>query len=95
MSRRAAIPSMVNAHSHAFQLELRGVGERPGLQLVDDAVGEEHLVLVTAGLDDYRVGKRAEEAGEQCGLARTSFALEVDDLWIAHLCRRESLGQDA
>src|SRR5437016_4003971 len=23
------IPAMVNAHSHAFQIELRGVGERP------------------------------------------------------------------
>ena len=27
--RTAAIPAMVNAHSHAFQLDLRGVGERP------------------------------------------------------------------
>jgi formimidoylglutamate deiminase len=28
-SRRAAIPAMANAHSHAFQLDLRGAGERP------------------------------------------------------------------
>jgi formimidoylglutamate deiminase len=28
--RTARIPAMVNAHSHAFQLDLRGVGERPG-----------------------------------------------------------------
>ena len=27
--RTAALPAMVNAHSHAFQLDLRGVGERP------------------------------------------------------------------
>jgi formimidoylglutamate deiminase len=27
-SRTASIPAMVNAHSHAFQLDLRGVGER-------------------------------------------------------------------
>ncbi|MGH2910198.1 MAG: formimidoylglutamate deiminase, partial [Solirubrobacteraceae bacterium] len=27
-ARRARIPAMVNAHSHAFQLDLRGVGER-------------------------------------------------------------------
>jgi formimidoylglutamate deiminase len=26
--RRASVPAMANAHSHAFQLELRGVGER-------------------------------------------------------------------
>ena len=29
MNRRAAVPAMVNAHSHAFQLDLRGIGERP------------------------------------------------------------------
>jgi len=28
MNRRAAVPAMVNAHSHAFQLDLRGIGER-------------------------------------------------------------------
>jgi formimidoylglutamate deiminase len=28
MSRTARIPAMANAHSHAFQLDLRGVGER-------------------------------------------------------------------
>ncbi len=28
-SRRTAIPAMANAHSHAFQLDLRGVAERP------------------------------------------------------------------
>ncbi len=28
MNRRAAIPAMANAHSHAFQLDLRGIGER-------------------------------------------------------------------
>jgi formimidoylglutamate deiminase len=28
MNRRASIPGMVNAHSHAFQLDLRGIGER-------------------------------------------------------------------
>lgn len=28
MKRRAAIPAMANAHSHAFQLDLRGIGER-------------------------------------------------------------------
>lgn len=27
--RRAFVPAMANAHSHAFQLDLRGVGERP------------------------------------------------------------------
>jgi formimidoylglutamate deiminase len=27
--RRATIPAMVNAHSHAFQIDLRGAGERP------------------------------------------------------------------
>jgi len=27
--RRAIVPAMVNAHSHAFQLDLRGAGERP------------------------------------------------------------------
>jgi len=27
--RIAAVPAMVNAHSHAFQLDLRGIGERP------------------------------------------------------------------
>ena len=27
--RTARVPAMVNAHSHAFQLDLRGVGERP------------------------------------------------------------------
>jgi len=27
--RTATVPAMVNAHSHAFQLDLRGVGERP------------------------------------------------------------------
>jgi formimidoylglutamate deiminase len=26
---RATVPAMVNAHSHAFQLDLRGIGERP------------------------------------------------------------------
>ncbi len=30
MSRRARIPAMANAHSHAFQLDLRGIGERVG-----------------------------------------------------------------
>jgi formimidoylglutamate deiminase len=30
VNRRARIPAMVNAHSHAFQLDLRGVGERTG-----------------------------------------------------------------
>ena len=30
MNRRARIPAMANAHSHAFQLDLRGIGERPG-----------------------------------------------------------------
>jgi formimidoylglutamate deiminase len=29
MNRRASVPGMVNAHSHAFQLDLRGIGERP------------------------------------------------------------------
>ncbi|MGI8714875.1 MAG: formimidoylglutamate deiminase [Solirubrobacteraceae bacterium] len=28
MNRRASVPAMVNAHSHAFQLDLRGIGER-------------------------------------------------------------------
>jgi formimidoylglutamate deiminase len=28
MNRRASVPAMANAHSHAFQLDLRGVGER-------------------------------------------------------------------
>jgi formimidoylglutamate deiminase len=28
MNRRARIPAMANAHSHAFQLDLRGIGER-------------------------------------------------------------------
>ena len=28
MTRRAQIPAMANAHSHAFQLDLRGIGER-------------------------------------------------------------------
>jgi formimidoylglutamate deiminase len=30
--RRARVPAMVNAHSHAFQLDLRGIGERVGGQ---------------------------------------------------------------
>jgi formimidoylglutamate deiminase len=30
MNRRASIPAMANAHSHAFQLDLRGIGERVG-----------------------------------------------------------------
>ena len=30
MNRVARIPAMANAHSHAFQLDLRGIGERPG-----------------------------------------------------------------
>jgi formimidoylglutamate deiminase len=29
MTRTVRIPAMANAHSHAFQLDLRGVGERP------------------------------------------------------------------
>jgi formimidoylglutamate deiminase len=29
MTRPVAVPAMVNAHSHAFQRDLRGVGERP------------------------------------------------------------------
>jgi formimidoylglutamate deiminase len=29
MTRVARIPAMANAHSHAFQLDLRGIGERP------------------------------------------------------------------
>jgi formimidoylglutamate deiminase len=29
VSRVARVPAMVNAHSHAFQLDLRGIGERP------------------------------------------------------------------
>ena len=29
MTRVAHIPAMANAHSHAFQLDLRGIGERP------------------------------------------------------------------
>jgi formimidoylglutamate deiminase len=29
VNRRAAVPAMANAHSHAFQLDLRGIGERP------------------------------------------------------------------
>ena len=28
MTRTARIPAMANAHSHAFQLDLRGIGER-------------------------------------------------------------------
>jgi formimidoylglutamate deiminase len=28
-TRTARIPAMVNAHSHAFQIDLRGIGERP------------------------------------------------------------------
>jgi formimidoylglutamate deiminase len=28
MNRRASVPAMANAHSHAFQLDLRGIGER-------------------------------------------------------------------
>jgi formimidoylglutamate deiminase len=28
MNRRAAVPAMANAHSHAFQLDLRGIAER-------------------------------------------------------------------
>jgi formimidoylglutamate deiminase len=31
MNRRARIPAMANAHSHAFQLDLRGIGERVGM----------------------------------------------------------------
>jgi formiminoglutamate deiminase len=27
--RTATVPAMINAHSHAFQLDLRGIGERP------------------------------------------------------------------
>jgi formimidoylglutamate deiminase len=30
MSRLVAVPAMVNAHSHAFQRDLRGAAERPG-----------------------------------------------------------------
>jgi formimidoylglutamate deiminase len=30
VNRRARIPAMANAHSHAFQLDLRGIGERVG-----------------------------------------------------------------
>ncbi len=30
MKRRASVPAMANAHSHAFQLDLRGIGERVG-----------------------------------------------------------------
>jgi formimidoylglutamate deiminase len=34
--RRARVPAMVNAHSHAFQLELRGIGERMGSSAAGD-----------------------------------------------------------
>jgi formimidoylglutamate deiminase len=30
VNRRASVPAMANAHSHAFQLDLRGIGERLG-----------------------------------------------------------------
>jgi formimidoylglutamate deiminase len=34
--RRAQVPAMVNAHSHAFQLDLRGIGERAGASHAGD-----------------------------------------------------------
>src|ERR1700733_927426 len=34
--RRARVPAMVNAHSHAFQLDLRGIGERVGALAAGD-----------------------------------------------------------
>jgi formimidoylglutamate deiminase len=36
MNRRASVPGMANAHSHAFQLDLRGIGERPQPAGTDD-----------------------------------------------------------
>jgi len=36
MTRTARIPAMANAHSHAFQLDLRGVGERVGASNASD-----------------------------------------------------------
>ena len=60
------------------------LGDRPGLQLVDDPVGEQCLCLVAADLEDDSIRQRAEKPGQQRRLARASLALDVDHLRVAH-----------
>ena len=40
MTRTARIPAMANAHSHAFQLDLRGIGERVSASSTRTASGD-------------------------------------------------------
>ena len=62
-----SIEQLQQRHTDSHRVHAR-FNERPRFHLVDDAVREENLILVTACLDDDRVRKGAEKAGDQVDL---------------------------
>ncbi len=57
MNRRARIPAMANAHSHAFQLDLRGIGERVGRPGDDFWSWRTEMYRLAAGHDPESMGE--------------------------------------
>src|SRR3954447_6829915 len=51
MARLVDVPAMVNAHSHAFQRDLRGVAERPGVPGDDFWSWRTEIVRLADALD--------------------------------------------
>jgi hypothetical protein len=58
--------------------------------LVDDAIRKEHLLLVTADLQNDGTREGFEKPREQGRFTGPRLTLEVDDLRSARLCGRES-----
>ncbi|MDX1502919.1 MAG: formimidoylglutamate deiminase [Thermoanaerobaculia bacterium] len=71
LSERALLPGFVNAHSHAFQRGLRGVGEEPG-PAGDDFWGwRESMYSLASTLDQeglYRVSRDAYREMRRAGI---------------------------
>ena len=67
---------------------------RSCLHLVEDTVRKEHLIFVTADLDNDGIRDGSEELRKQGRLTGPGLALQMDDLWVTHLGRRESLSKD-
>jgi formimidoylglutamate deiminase len=67
---RAAIPAMANAHSHAFQIALRGSGERPGGAADDDFWSwRTEMFRVANHLDPASIGRLSGRAFSEMAAA--------------------------
>ena len=72
-----------------------GLGWWSKPQLVDDAVGQRRLGLVTTGLQNDGVGERPEEPRQQGRFSRPGLGLDTHHLRMARLGRSELLVEDS